>query len=657
MRDLGLQLRLIQLPRRAKRLITASIDAALLTLALAASIFLTHEYSLVAILERWPVFILLLAIALPAFALNGLYRAIIRFIGARLVFGVLRSISLATVSIAATSVWLIGDPAAQALSGAMIFWSFALLAVVGSRFMMRTYLVHQAMTGQRVAIYGAGEAGARLVAALTGGNEFVPVAFVDDNLAVQGRSLNGVQIYHPDLLPRLVEELSIKRVLLALPSVSRHKRQQIIANLEHLPVHVQTLPDISDLVSGNARVDDIREVDVADLLGRDPVPPREHLLDACIRGKSVIVTGAGGSIGSELCRQIVHLGPRQLLLFEMSELALYQIEKELRLITARDNLDVEILALLGSAHHRQRLREILKTFDVDTLYHAAAYKHVPMVEHNMVEGVHNNIIGTWYTAEAAADAGIETFVLISTDKAVSPVNVMGATKRFAEMVLQGLDERGSRTKFCMVRFGNVLASSGSVVPLFREQVRRGGPVTVTHPEIIRYFMTIPEAAQLVIQAGSMSKGGDVFVLDMGKPIRIVDLARRMIKLMGLTARDDENPDGDIPIEYTGLRPAEKLYEELLIGNNVMGTEHPMIMRAMEESLPWHQVESYLTELLSAAANFDCERTRDLLLDSVNGYSPSNGVDDIVWRAARQEAAQAASVVTELASRRPSGTAA
>lgn len=656
MRDVGLQLRLIKLPRRTKRLITASIDAVLLTLALAGSIFLSHQHDLGAVLERWPVFVLMLAVALPALALNGLYRAIIRFIGSRLVFGVLRSISLATLLIAATSVWLMGDPPAQVLSGAMIFWAFALLAVVGSRFLMRSYLVHQSMTGQRVAIYGAGEAGARLVAALAGGNEFVPVAFVDDNLAVQGRSLNGVQIYHPDLLPRLAEEMSIKRVLLALPSVSRHKRQQIIANLEHLPVHVQTLPDISDLVSGNARVDDIREVDVADLLGRDPVPPRDHLLDACIRGKSVIVTGAGGSIGSELCRQIVQLGPRQLLLFEMSELALYQIEKELRLITARDELDVEILALLGSAHHRQRLREVLKTFNVDTLYHAAAYKHVPMVEHNMVEGVHNNIVGTWYTAEAAEDAGVETFVLISTDKAVSPVNVMGATKRFAEMVLQGLDERGSRTKFCMVRFGNVLASSGSVVPLFREQVRRGGPVTVTHPEIIRYFMTIPEAAQLVIQAGSMSKGGDVFVLDMGKPIRIVDLARRMIKLMGLTARDDGNPDGDIAIEYTGLRPAEKLYEELLIGNNVMGTEHPMIMRAMEESLPWHQVEKYLNELLAAAAKFDCERTRDLLLDSVSGYSPSNGVDDIVWRAARQETAPAAAVVTELSSRRPSGTA-
>ena len=569
-----------------------------------------------------------------------------------MVFAVLRSVTLVALVLATTGFWLGQDPPSIIISTALIFWAFALLGIAGCRFIMRIYLMRKRLPGERVAIYGAGEAGANLVAALASGNQFVPVAFVDDNLSVQGRSINGVQVHHPDQLPNLVTELSIKRVLLALPSVSRRKRRQIIANLENLPIHVQTMPDIADLASGHAQVDEIREVDVADLLGRDSIRPNERLLDACIRGKSIAVTGAGGSIGSELCRQIVLLGPRKLLLLEVSELALYEIERELQQIAARDGLDVDIVALLGSVHHADRVRMVFKTFHVNTVYHAAAYKHVPMVEHNMVEGVHNNIIGTWYTAQAAADAGVEKFVLVSTDKAVSPVNVMGATKRFAELVLQGLHERGSKTRFCMVRFGNVLESSGSVVPLFREQIRRGGPVTVTHREIIRYFMTIPEAAQLVIQAGSMGKGGDVFVLDMGRPVRIEDLARRMIHLMGLTIRDRDDPDGDIAIEYTGLRPAEKLYEELLIGSNVMGTEHPMIMRALEESLPWDKVQVCLDGLLKAIQESDCERARELLLTHVAGYAPSNGVDDLVWRATHAETPKMTGSVTALDLRRP-----
>ncbi|MBT8444771.1 MAG: polysaccharide biosynthesis protein, partial [Gammaproteobacteria bacterium] len=431
------------------------------------------------------------------------------------------------------------------------------------------------------------------------------------------------------------------------------KRRQIIENLENIPVHVQTMPDIGDLVSGAAQVDEIRDVTVADLLGRDSVPPNDKLLDACIRGKCVAVTGAGGSIGSELCRQIAILRPKQLVLYEISEVALYHIERELRDIVKRDSLDVDVVGLLGSVQDTERMQSILATFKVETVYHAAAYKHVPMVEHNMVEGIHNNIFGTLHTARAAEDAGVETFVLISTDKAVSPVNVMGATKRMAELVLQGLHDRGSKTRFCMVRFGNVLASSGSVVPLFREQIRRGGPVTVTHPEIIRYFMTIPEAAQLVIQAGSMGKGGDVFVLDMGKPVRIEDLARRMIHLMGLTVRDEDDPDGDIAIEYMGLRPAEKLYEELLIGNNVMGTEHPMIMRAMEQNMSWSAVKDCLDELWEAASQFDCERAREVLLNNVDGYAPSNGIEDTIWRANNpdSDAAEAPAKVTDLESRR------
>jgi len=342
------------------------------------------------------------------------------------------------------------------------------------------------------------------------------------------------------------------------------------------------------------------------------------------------VTGAGGSIGSELCRQIVRLNPSRLVLFEVSELALYNIERELEEIAAHERLDVEIVPLLGNAHHRHRVREVLTAFGVQTIYHAAAYKHVPIVEYNVVEGIHNNVISTWYTAEAALDTGVETFVLISTDKAVNPANVMGATKRLAELVLQALQERTTHTRFCMVRFGNVLASSGSVVPLFQEQIRRGGPVTVTHPEVIRYFMTIPEAAQLVIQAGSMAKGGDVFVLDMGRPVRIDDLARRMVNLMGLTVRDANDPDGDIEIEYTGLRTAEKLFEELLIGTNVTGTDHPMILRAMEHRLGWPKMEQVLNELLVALASFDCHRALALLAEAVAEYHADIDIRDYVW---------------------------
>jgi FlaA1/EpsC-like NDP-sugar epimerase len=419
-------------------------------------------------------------------------------------------------------------------------------------------------------------------------------------------------------------------VLLAIPTASQRRKQEILRMLEPLGVHVQSMPDLSDIISGAAHIDELRDVDVADLLGRDAVPPDPRLFASCIRGKSVMVTGAGGSIGAELCRQIVRLGPCRLVLFEMSELALYTIEGELSEYLAHENVITEIIPLLGNAHHRHRVREVLSTYGIQTLYHAAAYKHVPIVEHNVVEGIHNNVISTWYTAEAARETGVETFVLVSTDKAVNPVNVMGATKRLAELVLQALQERSTGTRFCMVRFGNVLASSGSVVPLFKKQIRDGGPVTVTHPDVIRYFMTIPEAAQLVIQAGAMAKGGDVFVLNMGRPVLIDDLARRMINLMGLTVRDTANPDGDIEITYTGLRTAEKLFEELLIGSNITGTDHPMIMRAMEHSLPWERMQQLLNELLIALASFDCRRSVALLCEAVAEYRQTHDIRDFVW---------------------------
>jgi len=606
-------------------------------------------------LERYTTYFLVAVCStLVIFSLLGLYRAVIRFMGPKAMLNVVGGVSLSVLIVAAFDRF--NSSAQLPLSALAIFWALSLLYVTGSRFFIR-YLFSRTRNGKppaRVAIYGAGDAGARLSSVLMGGPHFQPVAFVDDKKALQGSQINGIRVSDTEDLPRLVRTLGIERVLLAMPSASRRRRREILASLEPLGIHVQSLPDLSDIISGKASIDELHDVDVSDLLGRDAVPPNPQLFGSCIRGKCVMVTGAGGSIGSELCRQIMQLAPRRLVLFEMSELALYQIQRELEEIGIRDGISLEILPLLGNAHHRHRVREVLATCGVQTVYHAAAYKHVPIVEHNVVEGIHNNVISTWYTAEAALETGVETFVLISTDKAVNPANVMGATKRLAELVLQALQERSSATRFCMVRFGNVLASSGSVVPLFREQIRRGGPVTVTHPEVIRYFMTIPEAAQLVIQAGSMAKGGDVFVLDMGRPVRIDDLARRMISLMGLTVRDAAYPDGDIEIEYTGLRTAEKLFEELLIGTNVTGTDHPMIMRAMEHSLPWPRMQQLLNELLIALASFDCRRSLALLSESVAEYRVGHAISDYIWtRKAITMAAEGGKVTDFAAKRRQS----
>ncbi len=634
----GLRARLVDLPRRAKQAILVAGDMLILAAAFAAALGIFLHQVPVSFQDTWAPLALAIMIAIPLFARAGFYAAIIRFTDTRLPLATLVCMSLVVLVVEAAGT-ITGHPAFRVPRQVLlVFGAFAMLGILGSRLLMRAWLVGHGdgMGREPVIIYGAGNAGARLLAALAQGNSLRVVAIVDDNPLMHGRTMGGVRVWAPGELTRLAGESGSRRVLLALPSASRFRRQQVINRLADLPVHVQTIPDITDLVNGAARVDDLQDVEAVDLLGRDPVPPNEALLARCIRGKCVMVTGAGGSIGSELCRQIIALGPRRLVLFELSELALYNIEHELRSrLAASPGFEVEVVALLGSVHHRERVRGVMQAFAIQTVYHAAAYKHVPIVELNMVEGIHNNIIGTWYAAEAALEAGVETFVLVSTDKAVSPVNVMGATKRFAELVLQGMAQRVSQTRFCMVRFGNVLESSGSVVPLFRKQIRRGGPVTVTDPEVIRYFMTIPEAAQLVIQAGSMGRGGDVFVLDMGEPVRIDDLARRMIRLMGLTVRDGEHPEGDIAIEYSGLRQGEKLFEELLIGTNVTRTEHPMILRAVEECLSWEQTEAYLGRFLQAANAFDCERTSALLLEAVAGYRPSGeAIQDLVWHARR-----------------------
>lgn len=483
---------------------------------------------------------------------------------------------------------------------------------------------------EAVIIYGAGSGGAQLVSALISGDDYLPVALVDDNMDLHGKRIHGLRVYSPARLEELVVKKGASGVLLAMPSASRRRRRQVLQRLSEFPVHVQTMPEIRDIVSGKARLADVRDVDVEDLLGRNPVPPNPMLLDACIKGKVVMVTGAGGSIGSELCYQILKLAPTRLVLFELSEAALYTIERKIRMLAGKKNSVCDIVALLGSVHHEHRVREVIRTFEVQTIYHAAAYKHVPIVEHNVFEGIHNNVFGTLYTARAAIDAGAESFVLISTDKAVNPVNVMGATKRFAELILQALQTQTDSTKLSMVRFGNVLESSGSVVPLFKEQIRNGGPVTVTHRDIIRYFMTIPEAAQLVIQAGSMATGGDVFVLDMGKPVKILDLAERMIKLMGMTVRNSKQLDGDIEIEIIGLRPAEKLYEELLIGSNVTGTEHPRIMRADEDCLTLEALSELLDNLRQASQDLDYDKARKILLTAVKEYDPQHDIEDLIW---------------------------
>ncbi len=571
---------------------------------------------------------LAIIIAVPVHWAFGLYTSIVRYIGLALLNVGFRATLVVTVTLMGVSAYA-GFTSAPIRMG-VIFWSFSLILIIGGRLAARMFLVRRNRSRERVIIYGAGDAGAQLTAALFNGDDYFPVALVDDNRALHDKRIYGLRVYSPARLETLVRKSGATGVLLAIPSATRRGRRQVLERLSEFPVRVQTIPEFKDIVSGKAGVDEIKDVDVKDLLGRDPVPPNPRLLAASITGKNVMVTGAGGSIGSELCNQILNLNPKRLVCFEISEPALYAIERKLERLAKRSECDCEIVALLGSVHHERRIKEAFDVFDVQSVYHAAAYKHVPIVEQNIFEGIHNNVFGTWHTARAAAETGVETFVLISTDKAVNPTNVMGATKRMAELILQAFNRRVEGMRMCMVRFGNVLESSGSVVPLFKEQILNGGPVTVTHRDIIRYFMTIPEAAQLVIQAAAMAKGGDVFVLDMGKPVKIEDLAHRMINLMGLTVRDEEHPDGDIEIEYIGLRPAEKLYEELLIGSNVSGTDHPRIMRADEDYMSYEALVGMLEELKQASANLDYDAAREILQRAVKEYAPANGIDDLLW---------------------------
>ncbi|MBS0373458.1 MAG: polysaccharide biosynthesis protein [Proteobacteria bacterium] len=643
---------LFALPRQGKRALMLTADAVAIPVVMYCALSLRVGTAVALDEPALTCMVAALLVSVPLFARLGLYRAVVRYMGPR------AALAIAAGALAATAVLSLGAAVhilpGLGVSTAVIFGALLLVYVGSSRMVLRWALLANHKLVPRVLIYGAGSGGAQLASSLVTSGRFAPVAFIDDNPALWRTTVEGLAVHSPEHIRELVADDDIERILLAIPSLSMRRRREILGGLESLGVHVQTIPGVDDLLSGAARIDEVRDIAVGDILGRDPVPPVPHLFAACITGKSVLVTGAGGSIGSELCRQIIGLGPRRLVLLEMSELALYSIERELRGICARERYEFEIVPLIGNAHHKLRMREILQGFEIQTVYHAAAYKHVPIVEHNVIEGLYNNVFATWHTAAAAHEHGVETLVLVSTDKAVNPTNVMGAAKRLAELVLQGLHQFGSNTRFCMVRFGNVLESSGSVVPLFREQIRQGGPVTVTHPDMIRYFMTIPEAAQLVIQAGAMAEGGDVFVLDMGKPVKIVELARRMIQLSGFSVRDEANPDGDIAIAYTGLRPAEKLFEELLIGQNVMGTAHPRIMRAVEHALPWTEVEGLLEELNIAMRRFDARAAHDILKRAVREYQPDSRLHDLVWdrrnvvpRTPRTEAR-----IAELRPRRP-----
>jgi len=643
---------LLKLTRTQKRFVMLAADFVFIIISLWASFSLRlGEIYIPEKTQLW-IFVAAPVIAFPIFIRFGLYRAIIRYIGFHALWAIVQSVSLYALVWAALVLIANVDDIPRTVYLLNFILTIFLIGII--RIMARWLFNDKHIRGfsksnlemKNVVIYGAGSAGLQLTLALGMEKGLRPVAFIDDDVSLHNHQINGLKIYSFLYLSNLIEKYNVQEILLALPSVSKSRRKEIISLLEPYSVHVRTIPDLSEVAQGNVKVEDIQEVDIYDLLGRDTIPPNVELLNANISGKSVLVTGAGGSIGSELCRQIIRLRPEILVLYEISEFQLYAIEKELEFSA---NKSCKIVPILGSVVDKDRISQVCKAFQVNTIYHAAAYKHVPMVERNPGEAIRNNIFGTLHSAEAALENQVETFVLISTDKAVRPTNTMGATKRFSELILQALSMESSvKTRFTMVRFGNVLGSSGSVVPLFRKQIEQGGPVTVTDPKIIRYFMTIPEAAELVIQAGAMGHGGDVFVLDMGEPVRIVDLAKRMIHLSGLTKKDTENPDGDIAIEYTGLRPGEKLYEELLIGENVLPTDHEKIMRAEEEVVALPEIRIIMSQLEDACMKNDYDSVRALLKETVSGFKPQCDVVDEVQLALYKLTAKT-NVVTELSS--------
>ena len=610
--------RFLALSRNQKRAIMLLADFIFLPAALwsAYALRFANPFDWQYLKPALPLFLLVPFIGLFVFMRLGLYRAVVRFMGNQAVWSVFYGTVILAIVLYALAFFLRVEPFPRSIP--INFALVALVYVGGSRLLVRHY--YQRMVGRfsnriPVAIYGAGGAGVQLALSLDTGSEFNPVVFLDDSPQMLKANVAGRKVYGPESLNVLIETKGIEQILLAVPNASVTERRRIVQRLSEFPVRVQTIPSMPEIIQGRS-VDALADVGPKDLLNRESVPPMKSLYRASIAGKVVMVTGAGGSIGSEICRQAAANGAAKLVLFELSEFALYSIEREL----SAEGYGEILVPLLGNVCDSSRVNQVLEEYSVQTVYHAAAYKHVPIVENNVVEGFRNNAIGTRTVAVAAMENQVERFVLISTDKAVRPTNVMGATKRVAELFIQDLATRESQTRFGMVRFGNVLGSSGSVVPVFQKQIQSGGPVTVTHKEVTRYFMTIPEAASLVIQAGAMAKGGDVFVLDMGKSVKIVDLARRMIHLAGLTMKDQDNPEGDIAIEFQGLRPGEKLYEELLIGEDVSGTEHPKIMRADESLLSADAIQRLIDRSLSGVNKQDSDLLVTILSEAVDGYS-------------------------------------
>ncbi|WP_415720285.1 nucleoside-diphosphate sugar epimerase/dehydratase [Photobacterium ganghwense] len=638
---------LLSISRAKKRVISIAIDAVFIAIAFWGAFGVRYgHFDSITDVELWQTYAILALVTIATFVKLGLYRAILRYLSFHALMVVSTGAIISAIALSVSGFYL--DDASIPRTVPVIYGAFLAILSGGARLIMRTLVFSKkASQKKRVLIYGAGSTGRQLCIALRQSLDYMPVAFVDQDSSLVGTYILGLKVMPTSRIDHLIHDLKCEKVLLALPRASRSERKAILEKLANLTVEVLTVPSMEDIVNGEAKIDELRDVPIEDLLGRDPVAPRQELMGADITGKVVMVTGAGGSIGSELCRQIVMQRPTKLVLFELSEYGLYAIDKELSAVVAAHALEVEIVPLLGSVQRMNRLQTVMESFKVQTVYHAAAYKHVPLVEYNVVEGVRNNVFGTMYTAQAAIKANVETFVLISTDKAVRPTNVMGTTKRMAELVLQALAKQNTKTRFCMVRFGNVLGSSGSVIPLFKKQIQLGGPVTVTHKDITRFFMTIPEAAQLVIQAGAMGKGGDVFVLDMGESVRIADLAVNLIKLSGLDVKSQANPHGDIAIEYTGLRPGEKLYEELLIGDNVSKTSHERIMTAQEISLTWDELEAILKPLDNACHNFDHLRIRELLLEAPTGFNPTDGISDLVWHAKHEHDTDSVDNVVEM----------
>jgi len=623
---------ILGLPRAAKRFVALSVDLGLCVLTVWLAFYLRlGDFVALSGAALWSVGASI-GLAIPIFIVSGLYRAIFRYSGWPALLAVARAVGIYGLLFASifTALGVIGVPRTVGIIQPILL----LLFVGASRALARVWLGDQYLniiklaSRPKVLIYGAGSTGRQLVAAMANSHEMRVVGFLDDDDRLHGHVLNGQPIYNPADLVNLALSLTISDVLLAMPSLNRKRRNEILNQIRTARVAVRTLPSVTDLAQGKVSVSDLRELDIDDLLGREPIMPNHVLLTMNVRSKVVMVTGAGGSIGSELCRQILAVGPSKLLLIEQSEFALYGIHQELE--EKLSGRDIVLVPLLASVQDHDRMCEIMSTWHPGTVYHAAAYKHVPIVEHNPAEGIKNNVFGTLCTAQSAAKNGVSDFVLISTDKAVRPTNIMGASKRLAEMLLQAISLTSPGTKFSMVRFGNVLGSSGSVVPKFRHKIRDGGPITLTHPEITRFFMSIPEAAQLVIQAGAMAKGGDVFVLDMGQSVKIMDLARRMIELSGLTIKDEQNSDGDIDIEITGLRPGEKLYEELLIGDNPRPTSHSRIMKAHEEFIPWEDLEGKLKALKMALNLNDVGAIRFVMQQLVTGYTPNDEIVDWVY---------------------------